>query len=264
MGYYLYEEERFKITIETEYPRNIAKTLWAACAVCTQPEMDWLYNPRTEDSSWAVIHRVLDAGHWSIAEHISISFLIRGISRACANQLTRHRHCSFSQLSQRNTVLGDKIDARNVTDWLDSCMTTNFEDEKAVARLHELLSPFFQLDGLKPDELSALAFIFTDYHDAIEKGMSAENARALLPMCTRTNIMMTCNLRQLVHMANLRLCNKSQDEIRALFKLISEIVEFGIPQFGKYLVPKCHRDGRCTEINPCGNPPAKREEGERQ
>ena len=40
-------------------------------------------------------------GHHSVFEHIYFTFKIEGISRACSHQLVRHRHCSFTQRSQR-------------------------------------------------------------------------------------------------------------------------------------------------------------------
>jgi len=40
-------------------------------------------------------------GHESIIEHLSFTFLVEGISRACSHQLVRHRLASYSQESQR-------------------------------------------------------------------------------------------------------------------------------------------------------------------
>jgi thymidylate synthase (FAD) len=40
-------------------------------------------------------------GHHSVFEHVYFTFKIEGISRACSHQLVRHRHCSFTQRSQR-------------------------------------------------------------------------------------------------------------------------------------------------------------------
>ena len=40
-------------------------------------------------------------GHLSVFEHIYFTFKIEDISRACSHQLVRHRHCSFTQRSQR-------------------------------------------------------------------------------------------------------------------------------------------------------------------
>lgn len=43
-----------------------------------------------------------------------------------------------------------------------------------------------------------------------------ENARAVLPNATVTNITMTMNARELLHFFNMRCCNRAQDEIRDL------------------------------------------------
>ena len=49
----------------------------------------------------AFITKLLESGHESPFEHISFTFGIEGISRACSHQLVRHRMASFSQRSQR-------------------------------------------------------------------------------------------------------------------------------------------------------------------
>lgn len=58
------------------------------------------------------VKNCFDKGHMSVFEFAHMSFYISGISRACANQLVRHRLCSFCQESQRYT----KIDTAK-DDW---------------------------------------------------------------------------------------------------------------------------------------------------
>ena len=57
-------------------------------------------NPRTATNRGYLRH-VLEVGHTSLFEHASASIYVCGLSRSCAHELTRHRHFSFSQLSQR-------------------------------------------------------------------------------------------------------------------------------------------------------------------
>ena len=57
-------------------------------------------NPRTATNASYVRH-IIDVGHFSVLEHASVSFYITGISRSCTHELIRHRHFSYSQLSQR-------------------------------------------------------------------------------------------------------------------------------------------------------------------
>ena len=49
------------------------------------------------------LEHAMSGGHESVVEHVSYTFRIRGISRACLAQLTRHRIASFSVRSQRYT-----------------------------------------------------------------------------------------------------------------------------------------------------------------
>ena len=44
---------------------------------------------------------MLDHGHLSVIEHATAAFSISGVSRSCTHELVRHRHLSFSQVSQR-------------------------------------------------------------------------------------------------------------------------------------------------------------------
>ena len=57
-------------------------------------------NPRTATNAGYIKH-IIDVGHFSVLEHASVSFYITGISRSCTHELIRHRHFSYSQLSQR-------------------------------------------------------------------------------------------------------------------------------------------------------------------
>ena len=57
-------------------------------------------NPKTATNAGYLRH-IIDVGHFSVLEHASVSFYITGISRSCTHELIRHRHFSYSQLSQR-------------------------------------------------------------------------------------------------------------------------------------------------------------------
>ena len=47
------------------------------------------------------LDKIMSLGHHSVLEHVSFTFGIEGISRACSHQLVRHRLASYSQQSQR-------------------------------------------------------------------------------------------------------------------------------------------------------------------
>lgn len=57
-------------------------------------------NPRTAHNP-GYMANILAQGHYSVLEHASVTFLVRDVSRALLAELTRHRHLSFSVVSQR-------------------------------------------------------------------------------------------------------------------------------------------------------------------
>ena len=65
-----------------------------------------LPNPDTagiRDYVRSIVHK----GHFSVLEHASASFYIDGVSRNFTHELIRHRHLSFSELSQRYVDMHD-------------------------------------------------------------------------------------------------------------------------------------------------------------
>lgn len=160
-------------------------------------------------------------GHHSVFEHIYFTFKIEGISRACSHQLVRHRHCSFTQRSQRycsedgfGVVIPKSI---NEVDAKDGYFDFMDEVEK-------------------------------NYHELQALGVPNEDARFILPNACETSLYLSCNLRELIHISNERLCNKAQWEIRNLVKEMVALVE---PDLQFMLVPKCH-SGRIICNSPCG------------
>jgi thymidylate synthase (FAD) len=77
---------------------------------------------------------------------------------------------------------------------------------------------------------------------------ASEDARYLLPNAALTNIVMSVNLRELIHICNERLCQRAQWEIRDLFELIKDAVVVNYPWLRTYLVPKC---AICKETDMC-------------
>ena len=169
----------------------------------------------------ALVKHLYTGGHHSVFEHIYFTFKIEGISRACSHQLVRHRHCSFTQRSQRY------------------CSEDGFEvvQPKSFDAVYE--------EGW----YEAFANAIQDgYRDLQRNGVPNEDARYILPNACATSLYLSCNLRELIHMANERLCTRAQWEIRDLVKAMCKLVD---PQLQFMLVPKC-QSGRIICPQPCG------------
>lgn len=156
-------------------------------------------------------------GHLSVMEHIYFTFKIEGISRACSHQLVRHRHCSFTQRSQRY------------------CSEDGFE----------FVTP--PTIG-KQEFMTDMTTLERWYELYQEDGVPNEDARYLLPNACATELYLSCNLRELIHIANERLCARAQWEIRDLVKQMVSLVD---PELKFMLVPKC-QSGRIICNSPCG------------
>ena len=81
-----------------------------------------------------------------------------------------------------------------------------------------------------------------------EDGVPNEDARYILPNACTTDLYLSCNLRELIHIANERLCTRAQWEIRELVKQMVALVD---PELQFMLVPKC-KSGRIICHSPCG------------
>jgi len=142
-----------------------------------------------EDTVLKRVQRAYVQQHMSVFEHAHFTVSIKGVSRACSHQLVRHRMASFCQESQRYV----KIDTDN-------------EDWYVIPPHVEPSRDFRNVCAMCADEYQAM----------IASGIAAEDARYILPNATKTNLVMTMNIRELYHFLELRDDDHAQWEIREL------------------------------------------------
>ena len=99
--------------------------------------------------------------------------------------------------------------------------------------------------------------ISNKYLEFTEAGIPAEDARFVLPNAAASSIVASLNLREMIHLANLRLCTRAQYEIRMMTKAMCDALIAEEPWLKDYLVPKCVRLGYCDEDKSCGRMPKK-------
>lgn len=223
---------------------EIEKVLYTACTTCYNPgspidRWEEMVEERMVVNPWLLIDKVFSSGHLSTSEHINFTFAIEGISRACSHQLVRHRHCSFSQQSQRYVEIKE-----------DSNYIAGLYMSHQTKELKKVLSKYF----VDVDDTNFIYYFdaLRNYLECTKIGMKAEDARNILPNATKTNIVLTCNLRELMHICNERLCTRAQKEIRQLVQQMRNEVVGVCPELGKYLQPKCEILGYCREHKSCG------------
>ncbi len=144
-----------------------------------------------------LINLALNLGHFSVFEHISFTFAIEGISRACSHQLVRHRFFSFTQQSQRYVK---EFDFPYI---VPETIKNNKEAYKEFNRV------IWEIGRVYKELVNVVPF---------------EDARFVLPNATETKIVATANARELMHFFKLRLDEAAQWEIRNLAKKMFELV----------------------------------------
>ena len=169
----------------------------------------------TKDQT-AFVEKLAAVGHLSPIEHVSFSFGIEGISRACSHQLVRHRLASYSQQSQRY-VREEQFDY--------------------------IIPPSIKQDPAIADEFVQFMAEAQERYTAILKRLEArgitgeagnQDARYLLPNAAETKIIITMNARELLHFFRVRCCNRAQWEIRAMAERMLELVRSVAPTiFGR-------------------------------
>ena len=175
------------------------------------------------------------SGHHSVLEFADFTFHIEGISRACSHQQVRHRHASYAQRSQRY-VTEDGFEY--VT------------PPTIIANAEALVEFIAQMTSAQKS-----------YDRLLELGIPEEDARYVLPNACATIIEVKVNGRELIHLANERLCTRAQWEIRDLVKQMKKCLEEHSEEckkFSEFLVPKCQAQklyAFCTEHSSCGMAP---------
>src|ERR1700760_696998 len=161
-------------------------------------------NPRTATNAGYLRH-IIDVGHFSVLEHANVSFYITGISRSCTHELIRHRHFSYSQLSQRYVP---EMESQVV-------VPPGMEDD---AELQQILSEAADASRATYTELlEKLEAKFADRPNAVLRRKQARQAaRAVLPNATETRIVVTGNYRAWRHFVAVRASEHADVEIRAL------------------------------------------------
>ncbi|QDQ97654.1 FAD-dependent thymidylate synthase [Tomitella fengzijianii] len=180
-------------------------------------------NPRTATNAGYLRH-ILEVGHLSVFEHASAGFYITGLSRSCTHELIRHRHFSFSQLSQRYVPEHD----------------SNVVPPPAIRDDPDLEAVFLRATEASraayAELLDALEERFADVPNAILRRKQARQAaRSVLPNATETRLVVTGNLRSWRHFIAMRATEHADVEMRQLaIECLRRLTEMAPTVFGDF------------------------------
>jgi thymidylate synthase (FAD) len=161
-------------------------------------------NPATATNAGYLRH-ILEVGHLSVLEHGMVTVYLTGVSRSLTHELVRHRHFSYSQLSQRYVPEGDAatIEPDLIAD--DPELHAKFvaATEASLRAYRELL------DGLE-DRFAGAP------EATLRRKQARQAARSVLPNATETRIVVSGNYRAWRHFIAMRASEHADVEIRAL------------------------------------------------
>jgi len=176
----------------------------------------------------AYLDHILEVGHGSVLEHAVWNFVFTGVSRSLTHELVRHRHFSYSQLSQR---------------YVDESVAEYVEPDVIAAdpELHALwLEAVGHAHRAYVRLVEKLAERFADEPDrTARRKLARQAARSVLPNATETKIFVTANARALRHFIEMRASQHAEVEIRKLAVKVLEVMKTEAPHlFTDYqLVP---------------------------
>lgn len=158
--------------------------------------LSWSRPNESTRTNQGYLDHILEVKHESILEHATATFYVAGVSRSLSHELVRHRHLSFSQMSQR------------------------FVDESGASFV---VPPAMQGNGLALQLFTAALAGQRDFYgkivDVLERAgltrkQAREAARSVLPNATNTRFVVTGNLRAWRDVLNRRLFVGADAEIR--------------------------------------------------
>lgn len=172
------------------------------------------FGPRRtkNENAAAYIGRLTSAGHGSVLEHASFSFLLYGISRSVTHELVRHRAgTGFSQISQRYV-------SESVLRFVER---PEYQDDEELHRLFEeradrAAAEYGEMaDRLLEQQEGGASMLSADYKTDARKKVQ-QTARSLLPNETEAPMVFTANVRALRHIVEMRADAHAESEIRNL------------------------------------------------
>lgn len=181
-----------------------------------------------------LISHLLAHGHFGPFEHPQATFAIKGVSRSCMAQITRHRHVSFDIQSMRY-VSFDDVDATDIEQGELVVTPPSASDPNWIGR-NQKQGTIDEETAKKREDVyrQSIQRSVKDYQELLELGMPPEDARFVLPIGTKVNIVMSLNTRMLMHVADMRAAADSQWEIRKMTEQVLDLATEWCPLTFEY------------------------------
>lgn len=179
---------------------KICAQIESAARTCYQSE-----SKRTEGGAIDFVRKLIERGHESMLEHAYLTWDII-TDRATANEIVRHRLSSYAQESQRYCRYTDGV--------------------VFIAPNYATKCSYFWHTWQMSCETAEKAYL-----DLLRAGYAPQEARAVLPNSTKTEIVMTANMREWRHFLRLRTDKAAHPMMQELALKILEQLRAKAPVF---------------------------------
>ncbi len=245
---------------------NVARELFGGC----DEEYRHLFTPEVFSSAYAKISRsaktipelrkealkniekarelnqklIFDFGHSSVAEHSVFNIDILGISRLALEYLESVKYGSFTEKSQRYVTFGR-----------DFYIPSVIRDKGLIKRIEAAFQKAYECySGIINDVFERTKDQYRKQEQKVLMQKIKEDARYILPLCTKSQVGMTINARALEYLISF-LCSQGIDELDDLSGKLLGITREVAPSVIKYTDPDrayCQHSSTDSIKTPCG------------
>lgn len=222
------------ITILPETTKNPITLMGMRAGTC------WNANITDNEKNYKRGLDCIKSGHGRVMEFVNVEMIIDGYSAKVLREYYTHIGGSPSRL-QASTRYID-YSKGNGFDYVTPQSIS--KDEDVAATWH-----------------SVMRYVNTNIQHLINNGVPIEDATMLLPLAYSSKMVDKRNLRNLVDMSRVRMCNRAYHEYRQMFTDICNALREYSDEW-KWIVDnlfyaKCDEVGYCTENKSCGRKPKK-------
>ena len=210
--------------VNGEEVKNFIKKHGEFAAVC--------YNTPKEKAEAVGVH-CLKSGHFSGSRHLFFIFELKNVPRSAVDQIVRHNIGFVTNVqSLRYCNKDGKI---------------SLYASPEIARDEYLTQALHNYEAQVQTNYNYFQFNMKDAGYTNEQ--TNEIARTVIPIGVATECNIAVNIECLMHLANVRLCNRAELPIRTIVKEMVDQVVAVEPRYKPYLVPQCKKLGYCPEGN---------------
>lgn len=214
-----------RVVIESETSKNPISLIGKMAGVC------WNADTCDEEKNYMRGIDCLKSNHGRTLEYPQVYMVLDGYSARVIREFYTH----IGGMPTRLQASTRYIDYENGFDYV---MPQSISENSDAFKIYD-------------DEMRNIA----DSMRKLQKlGISREDYAMLLPLGMRTKVVVRTNLRNLLDMAEQRLCNRAYWEYRKLMQdIINSLSEYSEEWelLSEYFMPKCKKYGKCTEKRGC-------------